>query len=374
MPVARSTPILLVSSSEGHLSLANAIKAGLRDRGFTSISLFVENSAVLPYRLYYRYAPWLHSLVSLILGSKFFLGLLRLLLTINYANLTKKIIKKHQPKIVIATNYAFNTTFEPLHRKRILKYFSVICDPRSYNLINVAQAGCFNLVFDDKQKTIIDHDFPHTQNLVTGWFVRPEFQPPTTVAGAKKAVGIDPNKFCALFVAGSEGMQRIQKTVRALAETETAMTILVACGRNKLLYQTIERLGQQLAHSPLSLEPLGFTLDIAPYFQAADVVVGKAGPNMIFEAIACHKPFIATTSLAGQEAGNLDLIKKLGIGFVETDTEKAAKLIVDLINSPEKITRLQPSIKKLAEYNRGAVDRLVEIIDANPPQVTPSVR
>lgn len=362
MSLNRATPILIISSTEGHISLAKAIWAGLKQRGFLKVEIYIENSAILPYRLYYRYAPWLHQLVSYFLSSKKALIPLRLLLHLYYRNLTNKLIKKYQPTIVISTNYAFNYSFELLQRKKQLTYYTFICDPRSYFFINLAQPNGINLIFDTQQKNLIDQDFPQTINSVTGWFVRPEFKPTANINEAKNKIGIDPNQFCVLIVAGSEGMQRIQKTVKVLAETKTAMTILVACGRNQLLFKAIEQLGIQLSNSPVEIKPLGFIFEIAPYFQAADVVVGKAGPNMIFEATACHKPFFATTSLAGQEAGNLELIKELKIGFVETDINKAVKLIVDLVNNPEKITRLQPSIKKLAEFNQKSVDRLVKIL------------
>lgn len=363
MPIDRSTPILIVSSTEGHLSMAKAIELGLRAQGFTSLNLFVENSAVLPYRLYYRYAPKLHRLADLLLGSMKPVLLLRRLLKLKYAKIAQTMVGKYQPKIVISTNYAFNSSFEPLHLKGTLQYFTVICDPRSYNLINVAHDGCVNLAFDEKQLGVLSRDFPKAICVATGWFVRPEFKPPLSSSEAKKTIGINPEKFCALFVAGSEGMQRVQNTVKVLAETKTDMTVLVACGKNQLLFKTIERLGQQYADSAMHIKPFGFTLEIAPYFQAADIIVGKAGPNMIFEAVACHKPFIATTSLEGQELGNLDLIKELNIGFTETDSNKAAKLLVSLVNNSDKITALTPNITELAEFNRESVSRLVQLLD-----------
>lgn len=363
MSIKHTTPILIVSSTEGHLSMASCIESGLKGQGFSNVTTYIENSAILPYRLYYRYAPSLHKLSSLLLGSMKLVSTQRKILKLKYIKLAKQLIAQHHPEIVISTNYALNSSFEALMIKSPLKYLTVICDPRSYNLVNVTEGKGINLVFDTKQKQIINHDFPLAICKETGWFVRPEFQPPASNLEAKRATGVDSSKFCALLVAGSEGMLRIQNTVRALMEKQPNLTIVVACGKNQLLYQTMKFMAKQLENSQMQILPLSFTSAIAPYFQAADIIVGKAGPNMIFEAVACHKPFFATTSLGGQETGNLDMIKELGIGFVETDPEKAAKVLVNLANDSSKIAKLEPKIKKLAEYNSQSGKRLVDLLD-----------
>lgn len=365
MSIKRTTPILIVSSTEGHLSMANSIESGLKSQGFSNVTTYVENSAILPYRLYYRYAPSLHKFSSLLLGSMRLVSTQRKILKLKYNKLAKQLIAQHHPEIVISTNYALNSSFEALMIKSPLSYLTVICDPRSYNLINVTEGKGINLVFDEKQKQIINRDFPSAICNNTGWFVRSEFQPPSSISETKKTIGVDSSKFCALLVAGSEGMLRIQNTVKALMEKKPNLTVVVACGKNQLLYQTMKFMAKQLENSPMQILPLSFTSAIAPYFQAADIIMGKAGPNMIFEAVACHKPFFATTSLGGQETGNLDMIKELGIGFVETDPEKAAKLLINLVNDSPKIAKLEPNIKKLAKFNLGSVARLVELLDTS---------
>ncbi len=365
MSIKRTTPILIVSSTEGHLSMANSIEYGLKKQGFSNITTYIENSAILPYRLYYRYAPSLHKYSSLLLGSMRLVSTQRKILRLKYNKLVKQLVAEHNPTIVISTNYALNSSFESIMTKISLTYLTVICDPRSYNLINVTEGKGCNLVFDKKQNQIINRDFPSAICKDTGWFVRPEFQPPSSPSEAKKTIGVDPSMFCALLVAGSEGMLRIQNTVKALLETKTKLTIVVACGKNQVLFQTMKFMAKQLDNSPMQILPISFTPAIAPYFQAADIIVGKAGPNMIFEAVACHKPFFATTSLGGQETGNLDMIKELGIGFVETDPNKAAKLLVGLVNDPTQITSLEPNVKKLAKYNHDSIAKLVELLDAS---------
>ena len=50
--------------------------------------------------------------------------------------------------------------------------------------------------------------------------------------------------------------------------------------------------------------------------RAADIVIGKAGPNTIFESVATRTPFFATSYLPGHETGNLEIITDYQIGLV----------------------------------------------------------
>ena len=92
--------------------------------------------------------------------------------------------------------------------------------------------------------------------------------------------------------------------------------------------------------------------------QAADLVIGKAGPNSVFEAIATLTPFFATTHISGQEDGNLDIIRDLKVGYVEEDVKKASKLLFKIIEYPEQLKEFKPHLKKLADYNKNSKKEL----------------
>jgi UDP-N-acetylglucosamine:LPS N-acetylglucosamine transferase len=96
--------------------------------------------------------------------------------------------------------------------------------------------------------------------------------------------------------------------------------------------------------------------------QASDLVIGKAGPNLLFETVATKTPFFAITHIAGQEDGNLDIIKEYKLGYVEENTIKANRLLGDIINHPEKLKKFLPHIEKLATYNRQAANILSQTI------------
>ena len=58
----------------------------------------------------------------------------------------------------------------------------------------------------------------------------------------------------------------------------------------------------------------GFTHDMPDFMRAADVIVTKAGPGTIAEALIAQLPIILYAKLPGQEDGNVDFVVSEGAG------------------------------------------------------------
>ena len=106
----------------------------------------------------------------------------------------------------------------------------------------------------------------------------------------------------------------------------------------------------------------GYTENTHKYLQASDLVIGKAGPNLLFETVATQTPFFAISHIAGQEDGNLDIIKKYKLGFVEENPVKAIKLTRKIIRNPKILKRFQKPLQRLSEYNNKSYKILMEYI------------
>jgi len=126
--------------------------------------------------------------------------------------------------------------------------------------------------------------------------------------------------------------------------------LIVVCGRNP-------RLKKSLIRKP-NIKVYGFVKNIASLMTKSDLVIGKAGPNLLFESIALGIPFLATGYPPEQEKGNLELIKKHKIGFVEPDPKKAAQLILSLAKNPSRLAQLQPNLRRLASHHRLALSNI----------------
>jgi 1,2-diacylglycerol 3-beta-galactosyltransferase len=58
---------------------------------------------------------------------------------------------------------------------------------------------------------------------------------------------------------------------------------------------------------------------------ASDVIVTKAGPGTISEALACHLPIVLSGYVPGQEEGNIDYVVDSGVGVLALN----ARALVD---------------------------------------------
>ena len=131
--------------------------------------------------------------------------------------------------------------------------------------------------------------------------------------------------------------------------------IILAAGTNLRLQRRFQKYD--------NVYPLPFTRDIAKYMAAADVIMGKAGPNMIFEFITLGKPFIATSYIPGQEEVNLEFINRHGLGWTALNEHEQAKLIETLINSPEKIKEKLASVQDYRNQNTRATETIPLLIN-----------
>lgn len=106
--------------------------------------------------------------------------------------------------------------------------------------------------------------------------------------------------------------------------------IICVCGDNTELKEDLEML-----EFPDYMKPFIYLHadNMASLVKASDLVVGKAGPNILFESVMAKKPFLATYHIKGQEDGNIDFIRSAQLGFVEENPQKMAALIEAILRS-----------------------------------------
>lgn len=127
----------------------------------------------------------------------------------------------------------------------------------------------------------------------------------------RRRLGLDPEAVAVLLSGGAEGSGGLFARARALTGAGIPIQLAVVCGRNAGLRARLDRLRPA---PPGRLLSLGFVENMADWMRAADLVVTKAGPGTIAEAIACRVPLLLTSHLPGQERGNVDYVVATGAG------------------------------------------------------------
>jgi processive 1,2-diacylglycerol beta-glucosyltransferase len=124
---------------------------------------------------------------------------------------------------------------------------------------------------------------------------------------------------------------------------------------------TNERLLSHFSERP-NIYALPFTKHIAPYMMAADVVMGKAGPNMLFETVTLGKPFVATAYIPGQEEVNLEFIERYELGWVALNHRDQRELIQSLAQEPGRLAAMQETVDRYRKMNTEATQEIPRLI------------
>jgi len=127
----------------------------------------------------------------------------------------------------------------------------------------------------------------------------------------REQLELDPQRATILLVGGGEGMGKLYNIARALDRARVPAQLVIIAGRNKTLR---EKLFAAQWHIPVSIQ--GFVTNMPDWMRASDVIVTKAGPGTIMEAIACGLPIILSGFLPGQEEGNVTFVEESGVGVL----------------------------------------------------------
>jgi processive 1,2-diacylglycerol beta-glucosyltransferase len=201
-------------------------------------------------------------------------------------------------------------------------------------------------------------NFPPERVHQVGWPVRGQFyhtQPEQRFLLLEK-MGFDRTRFTVFLQGGGEGAAQFSRTVeRVLAVPQ--IQIILAAGTNQALITQFSN-GQK-SH----IFVLPFTKEIAPYMAAADVIMGKAGPNMLFESVTLGKPFIATAYIPGQEEANLDFIRRHNLGWVALEPAQQVALLERLASDPQEFQSMDAGVKAYQKWNNQQADTIVPVIE-----------
>jgi 1,2-diacylglycerol 3-beta-galactosyltransferase len=165
----------------------------------------------------------------------------------------------------------------------------------------------------------------------TGFPVHPKFanySGDTTTARAE--LGLDQQRFTILLTAGGVGSGRLGDLMRAMEQAYPDRQLLVVTGKNRTLREELIAAGR-----PPTSHIYGFVQNMETLMAASDIVITKAGPGTLMEALAMRKPVILTEAVGMQEQGNIDFVLNYELGMFCPTTERIVSAVSDL-EHPER--------------------------------------
>jgi 1,2-diacylglycerol 3-beta-galactosyltransferase len=168
-------------------------------------------------------------------------------------------------------------------------------------------------------------------------------KPPGNPVDLRERLGWPQDRPLILLVGGGEGMGPLEKTARAIAEAGLRTSLVVIAGRNQALKARLEAINWRI---PTLV--YGFVRDMPDFMRAADILVTKAGPGTISEALNAGLPMILYSRLPGQEDGNVTYVESEGAGVWAPHPDKIVATLRAWIEQPQERARAAAACRQLA--------------------------
>jgi UDP-N-acetylglucosamine:LPS N-acetylglucosamine transferase len=339
----------------GHISLAEAVREQVQE--FYDVEIIDPQPRVVHfhYRTVSRHALWLWEAEFKLTDGARRARIAHELAKHTLAIPILRAIRRARPELIIST-YPFLTS-EVIHAMRLFRihtpFAMLFSDPngvhRSWLTEKRVQAA-----FAPTRETYeqaLDSGFGPELTYYTGWPVRRQFYHAEPVSLPR--LGLDEGRFTVFLQGGGEGAARFARTVENLLGIADVQIILAA-GTNRKL--------QRHFTGCAGVHVLPFTREIAPYMATADVVMGKAGPNVLFESITLGKPFIATAYIPGQEEVNLDFIRRHKLGWVALKDISQRYIIRSLARDRALLEKKAETVDAYRRINTDATGQIPGLI------------
>jgi 1,2-diacylglycerol 3-beta-galactosyltransferase len=128
-----------------------------------------------------------------------------------------------------------------------------------------------------------------------------------------------------------------------LARAGLPLGLAIIAGRNHELKSRLERRSW-----PIPVWVYGFVRQMPEMMRAADILVTKAGPGTISEALNAGLPLILYSHLPGQEEGNITYVTDHGAGFWAPQADRVVTVIRRWLEHPAELERARQACLSLA--------------------------
>lgn len=204
-----------------------------------------------------------------------------------------------------------------------------------------------------------------------GMPIDPKFTfPVDDKAELQRKLGLTPGLPVVLLVGGGDGAGGLRASVRAISQARLAVQLLVVTGRNKRLYTNLQRTHMSLR---VPTKIFGFVHNMPEMMHAADVIVTKAGPGTICEALSCDLPVILSGYVPGQEEGNIDFVLVNDVGVMAQDSADLVNTLRKLVNPGSQVMRRQLENARRISRPRASFDIGEKILSFLPAAGQPGI-
>src|SRR5688572_3842661 len=283
--------------------------------------------------------------------------------------------EKWCPHIVVSvhplTQHIFARVLRELNLTSQIPLVTVVTDPcygfwRAWACDDVS---LYLVANEDARRQLLDYGVAAEKIKISGLPLHPKFREPdeTDAQNARRAYGLDPDKFTVFVNAGWIGGGNIPAIFRELVRGELDVQAIFLAGKNEALRVEAEEIAR---HAKFPVKVIGYSDEIEKLMHSANVMISKLGGLTTFEALACRLPIIAdaTTPPMPQEAGTVRLISKGGAGILLEKSTDIVPMIQSLVGNSRRYSELRAATAGMTMP--GSRDAIIREIAALLPRNT----
>ncbi|MGE6676062.1 diglucosyl diacylglycerol synthase [Bacillus pumilus] len=344
--------ILTANYGNGHMQVAKTLYDECKSQGFEHVvvsNLYQESNPIVSEVTQYLY------LKSFSIGKQFYrlfyYGVDKIYNKRKFNIYLKmgnkrldELIQLHNPDIIIIT---FPMIVVPEYRNKtgkVIPTFNVMTDFCLHKIWVHENIDRYYVATDYVKQKLVEIGTHPSDVKVTGIPIRPQFEADVPKSKIYKKYGLSSNKKVLLIMAGAHG---VLKNVKELCEAlllDSEVQIVVVCGKNAALKQSLSDLEQ--AH-PDQLKALGYVEQIDELFRVTDCMITKPGGITLTEATAIGVPVILYKPVPGQEKENAYFFEDYGAAIVINRHEDILESVTNLLQDEEKLETMKQNMKNL---------------------------
>lgn len=260
-------------------------------------------------------------------------------------------LQHYNPDVIINTHFLGIEVMAHMKRKGMLKntkLVSVVTDyfMHSFWVDKIIDYCC--VAQEESKEHLIKRGMPPEKIRIFGIPVDPIFAIKKDKKELCAKLNIRDSLATVLIGSGGFGVGPIKELVKELSGIRKEIQLLVVCGKNPRLYNEIN---ESAKSSKIPIKVYEFVDNMDELMGVSDLMVTKSGGMTSSEAMAKDLPMVITSAIPGQEARNCRFLLKSGTAIHAGSVKKAKEIVLDVLDSEEKLEQLRERIKKIKKPN-----------------------
>jgi 1,2-diacylglycerol 3-beta-galactosyltransferase len=256
----------------------------------------------------------------------------------------KQLVREHPADLVLNVHPLFNSPVLRALGKHHPPFVTVVTDLVTAPNFWFHRRVDFCVVpTEEVESSALLNGLEPSQIRLYGLPVGKRFGEPADKTTLRIQLGWPMDRKVVLLIGGGEGMGPLYDTAREIARLNPDCALSIIAGRNAKLKHRLENFAWE---QPVFV--YGFVSNMPDFMRAADILVTKAGPGTICEALNAGLPIILYSRIPGQEDGNVRYVMEEGAGRWAPGAERTALAVQKWLSNPDLRNKAAEACTRIA--------------------------